>query len=97
VPRSRPTPLPRAYLARKLANLLPTTDGGVLRTIGDAIDYMTALPKQRELRQTWQNACRLILARADVAEISRALELALFTDVKLDLRAIGQMRKRASA
>jgi len=38
-------PLPPAYLAKKLTEALPTTDGGVLRTIGDAITYMTALPK----------------------------------------------------
>jgi hypothetical protein len=36
--------LPKAYLATKLAEPLPTTDGGVLRTIGDAVAYMTALP-----------------------------------------------------
>jgi hypothetical protein len=45
--------LPRAYLTTKLTKRLPTTDGGVLATIGDAIAYMTAIPKQREVRQTW--------------------------------------------
>jgi hypothetical protein len=44
-------PLPSRYLAQKLSEALPTTDGGVLRTIGDAINYMTALPKHRERRQ----------------------------------------------
>jgi hypothetical protein len=46
-------PLPPRYLATKLADPLPTTDGGVLRTIGGAIAYMTALPKHRELKQAW--------------------------------------------
>jgi hypothetical protein len=32
-------PLPSRYLAQKLSEALPTTDGGVLRTIGDAIAY----------------------------------------------------------
>jgi hypothetical protein len=45
-------PLPSAYLARKLAEPLPTTDGGTLRTIGDATRYMTKLPKHREAAQS---------------------------------------------
>jgi hypothetical protein len=53
-----------------LSEALPTTDGGVLLTIGDAIAYMTALPKQRELQQTWQHACKLILDRAPVEAFS---------------------------
>jgi sporulation protein YlmC with PRC-barrel domain len=58
-------PLP--YRSRqKLTEALPTTDGEVLRTIGDAISYMTALPKQWQLQQTWQHACKLILGRAPV-------------------------------
>jgi hypothetical protein len=63
------------------------TDGGVLRTIGDAISYMTALPKQRELQQTWQHACRLILILdgAPIEAITRQLSLALFMDAKLDI------------
>ena len=42
--------LPR-YLATKLTEALPTKDGGVLRTIGDAITYMSALPKHRETKK----------------------------------------------
>jgi hypothetical protein len=80
-------PLPPRYLAQKLSEALPTTDGGVLRTIGDAISYMTALPKQRELQQTWQHACKLILGRAPVEAITRQLSLALFMDAKLKLDA----------
>jgi hypothetical protein len=63
--RSMSPPLP--YRSRqKLTEALPTTDGEVLRTIGDAISYMTALPKQWQLQQTWQHACKLILGRAPV-------------------------------
>jgi hypothetical protein len=80
-------PLPKAYLATKLAEPLPTTDGGVLRTIGDAITYMTALPKQREMRQAWQQVAKLVLNRAPVESVTRQLSLALFTDAKLDLGA----------
>jgi hypothetical protein len=43
--------------------------------LGRACDYMTAMGKERELRQHWQRACKLILAKADVLDVSRALEL----------------------
>jgi hypothetical protein len=36
--------LPPAYLSQKLAQPLPTKDGGVLRTIGEAAAYTLALP-----------------------------------------------------
>jgi hypothetical protein len=39
------------YLSQKLDCPLPTKDGGTLRTIREACDYMTAMDKQRELRQ----------------------------------------------
>jgi hypothetical protein len=44
---------------------------------------MTALPPHLVCRKHWQRACELILARADVAEVSRQPELALFYDAKL--------------
>jgi hypothetical protein len=47
------------------------------------VDYMTALPEHREIHATWQNAYKLILARA--ADVTRARSLALFMDLKLDL------------
>ena len=61
----------------KLADRPPTTDGGVLRTVGDAISYMTALPKEREMKKAWQHACSLVLNRADAKAITRQLSLAL--------------------
>jgi hypothetical protein len=38
--------LPRAYLSQKLTQPLPTKDGAVLRTIGDAANYVLALPQE---------------------------------------------------
>ena len=74
-----------AYLSQKLDQPLPTKDGGTLRTIRDACDYMTSMGKQRELRSQWQRVAKLILAKTDVPTLSRALELALFMDAKLDV------------
>jgi hypothetical protein len=73
------------YLSQELERPLPTKDGGILRTIRDACNYMTGIGKQRELRSHWQRACKLILAKEDVLTVSRALELALFMDAKLDV------------
>ena len=44
--------------------------------------------KQRELRSHWQRVCKLILAKTDVQTISRALELPLFYDAKLDVSKV---------
>jgi hypothetical protein len=52
-----------AYLCQKLDQPLPTKDGGVLRTIREAVNYMTGIG-------------------------SRALELALFMDAKLDVSKV---------
>ena len=76
---------PSAYLDRKLARPLRTTDGRTLRTVLDARAYMVSLLKKRELRGQWQRACELLLTEADVDELTKALELALFYDSKLDL------------
>jgi len=74
-----------AYLAKKLARPLRTTDGRTLHTVLDARAYMVSLLKRRELRGQWQRACELLLTEADVGELTQALELALFSDSKLDL------------
>jgi len=76
------------YLSQKLDQPLPTKDGGMLRTIRDACDYMTGMDKKRELLNHWQRACKLILAKEDVLTVSRALELALFYDAKLDVSKV---------
>jgi hypothetical protein len=51
----------------------------------DARAYMLALPKDREHRSQWQRAAELLLDGADVAAFSKALELALFMDAKVDV------------
>jgi hypothetical protein len=76
-----------AYLRKKLARPLPIKDAIRLRTLADAVAYMTALPPHRECRQYWQPG-ELILAQADTMEVNRQLELALFCDATLDLVAL---------
>jgi hypothetical protein len=71
---------PAPYLSQKLTRPLHTKDGGTLRTVLDARTYMLALSKDREHRAQWQRAAELLLAEADVADLSRQLELALFYD-----------------
>jgi hypothetical protein len=44
--------------------------------------------KKREPLNDWQRVAKLILAKEDVLTVSRALELALFTDAKLDLSKV---------
>jgi hypothetical protein len=53
--------------------------------VAEARTYMIGLPKQRELRTRWQRVAGLILEEADVAAVSRQLELALFMHAKLDV------------
>jgi hypothetical protein len=67
---------------------LPTKDRGTLRTVLDTRTYMLSLASMRELRGQWQRACALMLAESDVAELTRAIELALFFDAKLDVTAM---------
>jgi hypothetical protein len=57
----------------------------MLRTFLDARAYMLALSKGREHRTQWQRAAELLLDGADVAAFSKALELALFMDAKVDV------------
>jgi hypothetical protein len=46
-----------AYLSQKLSQPLPTKDGGVLRTIGEAAAYMLALPVEHaEGCARWRHA-----------------------------------------
>jgi hypothetical protein len=73
---------------REIRTACITKDGGTLRTIREACDYMTTMGRKRELRTHWQRACKLILAKADVSAVSRALELALFMDGKLDVSKV---------
>jgi hypothetical protein len=52
-----------AYLSQKLDRPFPTKDGGTLRTIREACDYMTAMDTKREMRQHWQRAAKLDLSK----------------------------------
>ena len=78
--------LNRGYLAQTLRRPLPTKDGGTLRTVADAANYIVALPEDRR-RTHWDRAAQLLLDLADASEISRQLELALFYDRQLNLNA----------
>ena len=66
--------LPAVYLAQKLAYPLATKDGDTLRTVRDVHDYLFLLPKDRELRQYWQEACRLLLDQVNVPALTRQLQ-----------------------
>ena len=77
-----------AYLSQKLTRPLVTKDGSTLCTVLDARTYMLALPKRRETAAQWQRAAELLLAQADVAEVKRAVDLALFYDAKVDVSKV---------
>ena len=79
---SRPTP----HLSQKLTRPLRTTDGGTLRSVLDARNYMLALPERWAQRSQWQRAAGLLLDEADVAVLTNAIGLALFYEAKLDLK-----------
>ena len=74
-----------AYLSKKLTRPLATKDGGTLRTILDVRAYMLRLSKDRKRSAQWQRAAQLLLEHADVAALSRQVELALVYDGKIDV------------
>jgi hypothetical protein len=86
--------LSSAYLSRKLTSPIPTKDGGTLRTIGEACEYMAAIGKERELRRHWQQVRELMLQEADVAALSSRLRLAVLKDAKLDVTALSEPIER---
>ena len=59
-----------AYLSKKLTPPIPTKDGGTLRTILQASEYMAAIGKERELRPHWQQVRELMLQETDVGAVS---------------------------
>jgi len=68
-------PLSRTeYLAANLTRPVPTKDRGILRTVADARDYILALPDDRESHY-WEHTAKMILDQADVADVSRKVEL----------------------
>ena len=78
--------LNHGYLAQTLRRPLPTKDGGTLRNLADAANYILALPEDRR-RTHWDRTVHLLLDMADPSEISRQLELALFYDRQLNLKS----------
>ena len=77
--------LPSEYLSEKLIpHPLPTTDGGVLRTVSDARAYVQALSKTRRSRTHWKRASLLMLQEVGVAALTWQLQVALYMDGKLD-------------
>ena len=77
-----------AYLSKKLTPPISTKDGGKLRTILEACEYMAAIGKERELRPHWQQVRELIDQEADVDAVSWQLRLAILKDAKLVLSAL---------
>jgi hypothetical protein len=73
------------YLSERLTPLpLPTKDGGVLRTVGDARAYILTLPTSRRSRAHWKRASLLLLEEVGVAAVTRQIQVALVMDGKLD-------------
>jgi hypothetical protein len=82
------------YLSRKLTSSIPTKDGGTLRTIGEACEYMAAIGKEREQRRHWQQVRELMLQEADVAAVSRQFRLAVLKDAKVAVTALSEPIER---
>ena len=77
--------MPSEYLSERLMpHPLPTKDGGVLRTVGDAHAYMQALSKTRKSRAHWKRASLLLLEEVGAAALTRLILVALVMDGKLD-------------
>ena len=76
------------YLAQPLTPFpLPTTDGWMLRTIGDTGAYILALPKRRKRLAHWEQVSRLIVKETGVATVMQQVHHALSKDDKLDVVA----------
>ena len=76
------------YLAQPLTPFpLPTTDGWMLRTIGDTGAYILALPKRRKRLAHWEQVRRLIVKQSGVATVTQQVHHALSKDDKLDVFA----------
>src|SRR6476659_1049954 len=83
-----------AYLSRKLTSPLPTKDGGTLRTIGEACEYMAAIGKEREQRLHWQRVREVMLQEADEAAVTWRVQLAVLKVAKLDVTALSEPIER---
>jgi hypothetical protein len=79
-----------AYLSKKLTPPIPTKDGGTLRTILQACEYMATIGKERELLPHWHQVRELMLQEAEVAAVSSQVRLAVLKDAKLDVSALSK-------
>jgi hypothetical protein len=70
-----------AYLSKKLTPPVPTKDGGTLRIIQEACEYMAAIGEGRELRRHWQHVRKLILDEGLGLAITRKLARMMGGDV----------------
>jgi hypothetical protein len=59
----------------------------MLRTIGDAGEYILALPQKRGQLAHWEQVRRLLMKETSVATVSHQVHLALSKDDKLDVFA----------
>lgn len=76
------------YLAEPLTpNPLPSKDGGVPRTIDDARAFMLALSREREWRDHWKAAYRLLVQGASAEALTEQVHLALSVDGEFDSEA----------
>ena len=82
------------YLSSKLTSPLPTKDGGTLRTIGEACEYMAAIGKEREQRLHWQRVREVMLQEADEAAVTWRVQLAVLKVAKLDVTALSEPIER---
>ena len=55
---------------------------------------MAAIGKERELRLHWQRVRELMLEEADVAAVTRRVQLAVLKDAKLDVMALSEPIER---
>jgi len=78
---------PSTYLRQKLTQPLPIRGSPVLRTIGEAANYVLELPHAESCNR-WRRAAELLLDQADVATVSKQVKLALFYDAQFDLKAM---------
>ena len=65
-------------------------DGVTLRTRDDARRYIEAIPLQRLMTMQWHVARNLLMAEADAEAVTRALELALKFEARLDVDSPGK-------
>ena len=62
-----------------------------MHTIGQAVDYMTSIGKNRELLNHWQRVAKLILAKEDVLRKHDELGLLRYMEPGAGKMAIGRL------